>query len=88
LPGDDVSAAGGTKYWFLIVVALTWAAAARRSAAAWSLLVLYAIALVLLSAGLVDGYGLVTTVYLMLGLLAVGLLLWPASRAHVWSDAS
>jgi VIT1/CCC1 family predicted Fe2+/Mn2+ transporter len=86
LPGDDVSSGPGAIFW-LVLVGLTWSATARRSFVAWGILVaLVAVALVILPAAIIDGYGAAGPVSLALSLLALLLLLWPASRAHVMSS--
>jgi hypothetical protein len=86
LPGDDVSAGPQALFWFVVVVVLIWAAAARQSSVAWGVLVAFgAWSLVAALIGVAAGYGVAAFVYLVLTGVILGLLLSPASRAHVRS---
>jgi hypothetical protein len=87
LPGDDVSLGASPLFSFLVIAVLAWDAAARRSRLAWGVLVVLAVAMVLLPAAIMGGYDAASSAFLILGLLIIGLLLWPASLAHVWSRA-
>lgn len=88
VPGDNVSAdAAAGPLIVLVALALTWGAAARRSVAAWTGLFAYAVLMVVLPAMITAGEDFAGSAYLMLGLVAVGLLAWPTALAHVWSRA-
>lgn len=85
LPGDDADAGPLGLIWVLAVIALGWAAAERRSALAWVLLLAFcALALAWsLLYGIENGYDPAAYPYMLLGGIALGLLLSPASLDYL-----
>ena len=85
LPGDDARVGPLSLCWLLVAVALSWAAAVRRSPSAWLLLsALSALALVWsLGYGIENDYDPAAYPYLLLNVVALGLLLSRDSMTHV-----
>ena len=85
LPGDDAYVGLWSVCWLLVASALSWAAAVRRSPTAWLLLfALCALALVWsLGFGIENDYDPAAYPYMLLNVVALGLLLSRDSLRHV-----